>query len=89
MDKKAFQKFVKKFRNEGDEFPKAMMYGSQMRKRQATINCGSTTKSNEIVDKIIDSGLDEFLESQNARGYEVEKSLNQRSQVISQIRIYY
>ena len=88
MDKKAFQKFVKRFRSEGDKFPKAMMYGSQIRKRQATINCGFTPKSNDIVDLIINSGIDEFLEGQNAR-YKVERRLDSRERVISQIRIYY
>lgn len=88
MDKKVFQKFVKQFRGEGDKFPKAMMFGSQIRKGQATINCGNTSKSGEIVEKIVGSGLEEFLEEHEAR-YRVERKLDNRHNVISQIRIYY
>ena len=88
VDKKAFQKFVKQFRQEGNKFPKAMMFGSQVRKRQATINCGKTSKSETIVKEIESSGLDEFLEEYNAK-YRVERKLDNRMNVISQIRIYY
>lgn len=88
VDKKAFQIFVKQFRKEGDKYPRAMMYGSQIRRRQATINCGHNSKSEKIVQNIINSGLDKFLESQNAR-YKVERKLSEREDIISQIRIYY
>lgn len=88
MDKKEFQKFVRQFRNEGNKYPRAMMYGSQIRKNQATINCGNSDKSNEIVKEIINSGLEKFLEERNAR-YKVERRLDSRERVISQIRIFY
>lgn len=89
MDKKAFQNFVKKFRGKNDKFPMAMMYGSQVRKGQATINCGKTSKSGELV-KVIEKSpnLKEFLQEHKAQ-YRVERRLDQRHNVISQIRIYY
>ncbi len=88
MDKKAFQKFVKQFRKEGSKYPRANMFGSQIKNGHATINCGRTRHSGKLVQEIIDSGLEDFLESQNAT-YKIERSLSNRQEVISQIRIYY
>lgn len=88
MDKKELQSFVKRFRNEGEKYPRAMMYGSQIRRNQATINCGNTDISNELVKEIINSGLGEFLKERNAR-YKVERRLDSRERVISKIRIFY
>lgn len=38
--KKNLQKTIKAIRNDGEEFPKAMMTSQQMEKRTATVNCG-------------------------------------------------
>lgn len=88
MDKKEFQKFVKKYRGEGEEFPKAMMHGSQIRKRTATINCGRKN-SKELAKKIVSSSeFDSFIKGQNAR-HIVEKKSDDFYGQIEQIRIYW
>lgn len=89
MDKKEFQKMVKSLRKEGEEFPKAMMFGSQIRKRTATINCGKTSRSSDVVERILTSSeFDDFVKEQNVK-HRVEKRLDSFDRVIEQIRIYW
>lgn len=89
MEKKLFQKMVKSLRKEGEEFPKAMMFGSQIRKRTATINCGRRNKSNEIAKRVVGSEeFIEFVEENNVR-YKLERKLDRFENITSQIRLFY
>ena len=52
--KKEFQKLIKEIRENGNEYPKAMMTGAQMEKSQATVNCGYfPDESKAIADKLM------------------------------------
>lgn len=88
MDKVEFQKFVKKYRINGKEFPKAMMHHSQIRKRTATINCGYSDISIEIVSRLVSSEFNDFLASQKAR-YVIEETKDLAGRISKQIRIYW
>ena len=69
--KKDFQKVIKEIRGSERRYPKPMMTGVQMEKRQATVNCGGEWFSYEETLKVAQEVMEtnifkDFLESHNA-----------------------
>lgn len=82
--KKELQKVIKAIRGES-LFPKAMMTEQQMRKGQATINCGGEYLSEEVTMETVYQVLDapifkEFLNKHSATA-EIERGGRKQAQI--------